>query len=384
MSANILVFDAQYIQEQVRTLRRSEQIIAEAVNMLKQASLHRGWKCPECNTINSRLDEISKYLGRLDRGITSTANALARSSERFAELESRSESQTQSLSNNLREKHGFTAFVRGRRDTANLPVTRIPEHLNTVATFFKEAIRVNAMAVGSAIGAIAGGIIGTMGGLAVGLVNDIAEELISVAKSAQSIFMNQLAILTTPLQPHAGEYISILKEKINVTSNGFDAVEFINQVKGNKELLENADFQAAGKVAGGLSNGVTAVEAVTNLNQLVNAVKNKADTAETREIAGDLTDSIASLTPIMGLDKTVLKGTGGALNGIMTGTDIGMKYTAKLMEKIFGKSTIPGLNSENIQIQTANQRYEKMFDDMGLDYVHDVAGPMVFDWKLEV
>lgn len=132
MSANQIVFDAEYTSQQVKNLERARSMLEEAIGILKKASAHEGWKCPEVRNISNGLGTINSRLGRLNSGMEVTARVLSNGMQRFQELESRSEMQVHSLSENLREKHGFTGSNYGQNDQTNLPVTLIPQIMNSI------------------------------------------------------------------------------------------------------------------------------------------------------------------------------------------------------------------------------------------------------------
>ena len=61
MSANVIVFDAQYMSEQVRLLERAERLMEEAEGILKKASNHTGW------ILMIRLMILPNSLGKLGK-----------------------------------------------------------------------------------------------------------------------------------------------------------------------------------------------------------------------------------------------------------------------------------------------------------------------------
>ena len=133
MSANLIIFDPQYISEQVKNLDKVHDLIEQAVSDLKRASLHEGWKCRECNTINNNLDSVKSKLGKLNQGVSGTSQALNKGMNRFQELEARAETQTNNLSSDLKEKYGFSASNYGQGGKTDLPVGYVPETQNPKA-----------------------------------------------------------------------------------------------------------------------------------------------------------------------------------------------------------------------------------------------------------
>ena len=132
MSANVIIFEGQYMADQVRNLDKAKQLTEEAMEIIKKANQHRNWKCKETTEISNNLSTISNRVQRLNLGIMRTANALGRGLRSFTELEQRSEGQADRLSNNLREKYGFSASNYSTQgEKISLPVTPIPYDKNS-------------------------------------------------------------------------------------------------------------------------------------------------------------------------------------------------------------------------------------------------------------
>ena len=133
MSANLIIFEGQYMADQVRNLDKAKQLTEDAMNIIKKANQHRNWKCKEIAEINNSLASISNNVQRLNTGIMRTALALGGGLRSFTELEQRSEGQADRLSNNLREKYGFSASNYSAKDEKiSLPVTPIPYDKNSL------------------------------------------------------------------------------------------------------------------------------------------------------------------------------------------------------------------------------------------------------------
>lgn len=133
MPANQIVFDTEYMSQQVKNLESARLTLEEAIRTLKQAGAHEGWRCPEVRNVRNRLDNIKSKLGRLNNGIGAAERALNNGIMRFIALEGSSVIQANSLSDNLREQHGFTGSNYGQNDQANLPVTYIPDNSGGIA-----------------------------------------------------------------------------------------------------------------------------------------------------------------------------------------------------------------------------------------------------------
>lgn len=104
MSAKLIVFDSQYTLQQVKNIERSRALVQEAISILKRASAHTGWKCPEAKDITDNMDKMRSYLDKVNNVMSETAEVMNRAAKRFAELESRAEIQEGGLSSTLKDK----------------------------------------------------------------------------------------------------------------------------------------------------------------------------------------------------------------------------------------------------------------------------------------
>ena len=111
MPSDIIIFEAEYIAELVSGMNSACELMSEAVQSLKQASLHEGWKCKECVRISGELDDLNVRLGRLDEGVNETARVLGGSVSRFASLETSYKTQAKGLSDELTQNHGYSGTV---------------------------------------------------------------------------------------------------------------------------------------------------------------------------------------------------------------------------------------------------------------------------------
>lgn len=126
MSASIIIFDAQYISEQVKLLERAERLMQEAKSLLKNTSNHEGWKCHEREIINDKIGDITKQLGKIDQGITTTAEVLSKGRDNFLQLEDRAGTQAEGMAENIKNNYGFQGKTYGQNRKTNLHVTQIP------------------------------------------------------------------------------------------------------------------------------------------------------------------------------------------------------------------------------------------------------------------
>ena len=130
MSENLIIFDEQYVAEQIKRISQAQKLVEEALNIIRKANQHKTWQCEERYKIDESMNILSNRLNRVNMGIIRTANALGRGFKSFLELESRSTAQVQALSDNLRERYGFTASNYKQDENINLPVTQIPKYDN--------------------------------------------------------------------------------------------------------------------------------------------------------------------------------------------------------------------------------------------------------------
>jgi len=126
MSANLIIFEGQYMADQIRNMDKVKQLTEDAMEIIKKANQHRNWKCKETADINNSLDTISSSVKRLHSGIMRTAIALGDGLRAFHELEQRSESQANTLSSNLKNNYGFDATDRNTGNNAIVATTIIP------------------------------------------------------------------------------------------------------------------------------------------------------------------------------------------------------------------------------------------------------------------
>ncbi|MBR1485672.1 MAG: hypothetical protein IJ597_00260 [Synergistaceae bacterium] len=144
MSANIITFEGQYMADQMRKIDRARTHIDEAVQKIKGASQHRNWKCPETHEIDNGIEIISNRLYRLNNGVTRTGIALGNGLVSFHELEQRSQTQANELSNELKNNYGFEATYRTLGANAFVVTTIIPPiqggkiTVSSLQTWFKE------------------------------------------------------------------------------------------------------------------------------------------------------------------------------------------------------------------------------------------------------
>ena len=76
MSANVIIFEGQYIADLIRNMDKAKQLTEEAMGIIKKANQHRNWKCKETTEINNSLDTISNRVQRLNIGMMRTNIAL--------------------------------------------------------------------------------------------------------------------------------------------------------------------------------------------------------------------------------------------------------------------------------------------------------------------
>ena len=144
MSANVIIFEGQYMADQVRNMDEAKQLTEEAMEIIKKANQHRNWKCKETAEISNNLSTISNRVQRLHLGIMRTNIALGKGLRSFTELEQRSENQANTLSSNLKNNYGFEATDRNTGADAIVATTIIPAiqggkiTVSVLGTWFKQ------------------------------------------------------------------------------------------------------------------------------------------------------------------------------------------------------------------------------------------------------
>ncbi len=151
-SLGVIRFDSEYMRSRAKIVTQAGEAVDDAIESLRKANRHDGWRCAERAEINKKLDEIKKRLEKIkDNAVTPVAAALSRGAEQFAELETRSVAQEKQIARQMREDFGYkpTAWERITRTVSdwwsrltggggdiikvpeNLPVTPIPSSPDT-------------------------------------------------------------------------------------------------------------------------------------------------------------------------------------------------------------------------------------------------------------
>ena len=317
MSAQIIIFDEQYTGEIVKNINQAGTLINEALNTLRRASEHRAWQCPEVKNINDNIDNISSRLKRLDRGLTATANALKRGQERFVNLETRSDRQVAKLSENLREKYGFSASVRGKNETTNLPVTEIPQKKDSwISQIIKGSLKNTIKGVGTLIGTVAGALGNGINKAAEGFITDVKDAFIT---PMVNIFQASYSLRETLSEP---PYDDTAQALLKIASN-------------SAGLLANAI------TLGGAGKLVSVTEKVTSIGDKIGDITTYADAANIsitsaqnltsgniEEFQSNLNDVVGLVTDtITPLDQTILQGVEGMFTGAKSGAEVGYNFS---------------------------------------------------------
>lgn len=111
MASDTIIFEAAYVSELTEKMNAACALMGEAVQRLKKASLHEGWKCKECAKIAEQLTGLNARLGKLDGAVNEITRVLGGSVSRFEALEAEYASQAENISDYMRENHGYTASV---------------------------------------------------------------------------------------------------------------------------------------------------------------------------------------------------------------------------------------------------------------------------------
>ena len=126
MSASLIIFETEYISEQINNINKAKSLVEEAESILRKTSQHRNWQCREVTEINNGLNTIFHDVRGIESGITSTGEVLNKALSAFTDLEERAVKNADKLSNDLRNNYGFSASIYGQSENSNLPVTQVP------------------------------------------------------------------------------------------------------------------------------------------------------------------------------------------------------------------------------------------------------------------
>lgn len=324
MSANVIIFEGQYMADQVRNLDNAKQLTEEAIGIIKKANQHRNWKCKETAEINNSLNNISNKLQHIDTGIMRTANALGRGLRSFTELEQRSEGQADKLSTNMREQYGFSAQVRGsgKDETINLPITEIPK---VEDNFIVKAIKGTTKNIIQGLGTVLGTAIGAIGNCihkaGEGFTTDIKDALLipmfNIFKSSYEC--------TEAIKKQSWDKMgqSILKIASNSASLLANALTFGHA--GN-----------IGSVTDKMAKAMDTVSDVVTVADSANLSIMSAQNLTSQNINGfeeNLNDVVGLVTDVatpFGLDQTILQGVKGAFDGAKDGATVGNNIATML------------------------------------------------------
>ncbi|MBQ7578037.1 MAG: hypothetical protein IJT21_07230 [Synergistaceae bacterium] len=335
MSANLIIFDPAYIDELVRNINKANTLIDEAKSSLKKASSHNGWRCPEVRDITENINNISSKLSNLDRGLSATAHTLSRGQRQFQTLETRSDRQAQKLSENLRDRYGFSASNRETGEKINLPVTEVPKQEdNFFVKIIKGTVKNTILGLGSVMGLAVGAISNGINKAAEGFLTDVkdavitpmvnifqasysivrppydvAQNLLKITKNSASLLLNAVTLggAAKLANTDPSKLLSVAVGDTNISS----AADLF--IKGDKFVLQNAD---------NISDIINAVDSA-NFSiigaQNLTAQDPEAFKANMNNVVGLVTEAAAPL----GLDQTILQGVQGALSGAKDGATAG-------------------------------------------------------------
>lgn len=319
MSANLIVFDAQYTSEQVKSIERVQRIVQEAISTLKNASAHTGWKCPETTSINNSMGTITQRLGNLNQGMEATIQALKKGTQRFQELETRAENQTTHLSNNLNKQNGFSASVRGKNETTNLPVTQVPNNQdsfevgNILKGFARKAIQGTCNIIGGIVGAVKNGV----EGITRGLITDIKE---GVVDKVVNIFESSYKLRETLAEP---PYDDTTHEIVNIVANSIGLFGTVTGLQAEVSLFRNlGSFPNETKFLNIVnSKSSDILEHVSDEQKIIEDIYLPSSYGEDTNQAV-LKMFSDSLVPF-GLDETLIQGVQGIAEGAKAGGETG-------------------------------------------------------------
>lgn len=310
MSANVIIFDAQYTSEHVRNLTRAQNLLDEAVSTLKRASAHEGWKCVEVRYISDSMDKMTDKLNKLSQGVTSTVQVLTKGAERFSQLEANALNQANYLSSNLNNRHGFNITRRGTTNTSNAPIMQVPTNtgfnpVQLIKNFTKTAIKLECAWLGGLIGGVGKGVKGIFSGI----VDDVKEGIIDKCVNIYQSSYNLRATLAEP------PYDDTAREFLNI---GVNAISLIATVKGlgdEAELLKNVSS---------LSDNTQFLTVLQDkVINFANDVMDNNKMIEAEYNGDDLVKILGEAFVPFGLDETLKQGLGGIAGGASEGAKAG-------------------------------------------------------------
>lgn len=339
MSANIIIFDSQYTDDQIKKITNAGKCLEEAIQILQKSSSHRGWQCKEVKDINDSLDNINSSLKKINRGVTAASQALNRGRERFNILETRSQRESQKLSDNLREQYGFNASVRGKDEKTNLPVTEVPQKEDS---FIVKAIKGTAknviLGLGTVIGTALGGIVNGIKSTVQGFMTDVNDAIIT---PMVDIFKASYSIRGAIAEQRFGDVAQAIKTifassaSLIATAAGLDGVMKSANTATNAAInLDKAAVSKAGKLekVGDIADVYDTSNTVFDIGYSAGeTIKNPANMNDTlKEYHKILTDAAVPF----GLDQTLIQGVKGVLEGQQTGAEIGKQIANDLCNKL--------------------------------------------------
>ena len=349
MSANFIIFDPTYIEGLIRNINKANTLIDEAKSILKQASSHEKWRCPEVKDINEIIRNMSSKLNNFDRGLSATSNALSKGKQNFQSLETRGDRQATQLAQNLREKYGFIASVRGTGQKVNLPTTGIPKTednlvVKVIKGTAKKAIQGLGSVFGLAIGALSNCLYKTTEGFLedvkeafiTPMVNifqasydivrppyNVAQNLIKIATNSASLIANAVTLGGAAKLAGAApdRLLSItLGDKVDDIAN-------LSISKADKILIEEAE--KAINTGGKIGDFVTIADSAKfSINGAQNVVSQ--DPEALKSTVDNIVGLVTEVAAPFGLDKTILKGVEGAFNGAKDGATVGYNIATML------------------------------------------------------
>ncbi len=333
MSENLIIFDEQYVAEQIKRISQAQKLVEEALNIIRKANQHKTWQCEERYKIDESMNILSNRLNRVNMGIIRTANALGRGFKSFLELESRSETQAQTLSNNLVNNNGFQATNYKRETDAkiiNVPVTQVPissdsfEAKAGVKKFMRDAIQGSVSFITTIAGAVGNGV----NKAAEGFLTDVKEAFI---EPAVNIFKASYSLLPSLKEP---PYDDTAEALLSIASNSVSLIGTTLTLgggladRGIKGQLNNLSENTM-NIADKYSNVSTIYGIGENIGQ---AVKNPN---QSEDSANKIMEMLAEELVPFGLDKTLFYGIEGIQEGAKAGAETS-KYISDFICNFLG------------------------------------------------
>mgnify|MGYP007070228945 CR=1 FL=1 len=62
MSENLIIFDEQYVAEQIKRISQAQKLVEEALNIIRKANQHKTWQCEERYKIDESMNILANIV----------------------------------------------------------------------------------------------------------------------------------------------------------------------------------------------------------------------------------------------------------------------------------------------------------------------------------